>query len=102
MADQEARNKFDAAVEAIRQNPDDFDSWDVAELLADELALTLSGETRPVQILKKMLYRHMREVEAAYVNAPPAEKVTALRNMANRVPERELERWWCKILNLWG
>ena len=37
MADQAARNEFDAAVHAVRSQPDDFDSWDVVESLTEIL-----------------------------------------------------------------
>lgn len=38
MADQEIRNEFDAAVDAVKKTPADLESWDVIESLTDELS----------------------------------------------------------------
>ncbi|MGB1253659.1 MAG: M48 family metalloprotease [Candidatus Promineifilaceae bacterium] len=74
------------------------DDHQIAELVADELALSLSGEKNPARVMQKMLYRHMAEIELAYQQSPAAEKVDAMRAMVARVPEHELERWWRKLL----
>ena len=98
MADQEARNKFDAAVEAIRQNPDDFDSWDIAELLADELECPDEVASLYKEIFKRDLRRdiasELGERGAAFLQEWFGDDPGVLTGLLMRVMELEPEADW--------
>lgn len=98
MADQEARNKFDTAVQAIRQSPQDFDSWDTVEVLADELecpqeVADLYNEVL-AQDLRRDIAAELGERGSAFIEEWFGDEPNRLQNLLLRVLELEPEADW--------
>ncbi|MCG8419297.1 MAG: hypothetical protein MJE77_15295 [Proteobacteria bacterium] len=91
MADQAARNEFDAAVQAIRNTPDDLDSWDIVESLAESLncpdeVASLYKESMAYD-LPRMVASTLGERAAGFIEEWFGDDPTAVRDVLLRVLE---------------
>lgn len=98
MADQATRNEFDAAVEAIRQNPEDNGSWDIVMSLADDLQCPDEVANLFKEILARDLRRDVAEAlgerAAGFLDEWFGDTPGLLRDVLMRVLELEPEAAW--------
>lgn len=98
MADQEIRNEFDTAVDAVRKTPADLDSWDVIESLTDDLNCPdeVAALYREVlaQELPMELALSLGERAANYIEEWFGDDPTATQDVLLRVLEIDPDAEW--------
>ena len=98
MVDQEVRNEFNAAVSAVRKNPDDLDNWDQIEILSEELncadeVASLYKETL-AQELPKELALTLGERAANYMEEWFGDDPSAAQDVLFRILDIDPEADW--------